>query len=430
MTKNAIFEKFVIVILMTMFFFFYILQYYNTTFVCIALTVIELYTIIKYRKKPMLFFLFICMFYFDYSVIISKYLMNTPTLVSAYAQIRYEDTLYIGIASIFFFHAIILLFLKSENKCESASNNNLFSKDVKSETNYLVLIILTSLIAIVLFDYLFFDFLSLSRTIYEYLLVLFVLAFYYSKDNKVFRRILFVLMMISTAMNMIRGGRVVSLQPMIAYFFMNYLDTITSKKILIIIVCGVIIFTISGLYGDYMDYGYNLKDLDFTTIINTFLDRKMTLDTSISAYWTGLTFVEVSNSIPTIEKVKNFVEYITSYTVAGTSTNYLQLYDLSRQYYVHYNGGYITSYFYYWLNWVGVLGISIFIGNKIRQVNEANSNMSEFKKIYIVYFISSMPRWYLYYPTPLIRGTLILYIVYMFLKLITQKSKKKMEGIK
>lgn len=210
---------------------------------------------------------------------------------------------------------------------------------------------------------------------------------------------------------------------MIAYFFINYSDKINSKRIFITILGGVIVFTIFGLYGDYIDYGYSLDNLNFRTIINTFQDRKFALDTSISAYWTGLTYIEISNIVPVTSRIKNFLEYMTIYTLGGTGTNYLQLYDLSRQYYIHYYGGYIMSYFYYWLGWIGVFGISIFIGKILKNINEMKMNMSEFGKIYIIYFLSSLPRWYLYYPTALIRGSLILYIIYIALKLITQKKK-------
>lgn len=222
MNKNEFTEKVIVIILIIIVLFFYSIGYYNTNFVAIMLMVIEIYTMIKYRKNPFLLFIFVCMFYFDYSFIISKYIMNTPNLENVYSQIKYQNTLYIGISSVFIFHACKLVILKKKNCNENILYQKLF-KNTNDKKNNLVVIILTIGIAIILLDYLFFDFLSLSRTIYEYLLILFVLAFYYAKDNKFFRRILFVLMMISTIVNMIRGRK--------SYFITTY-DSIFFYKLL------------------------------------------------------------------------------------------------------------------------------------------------------------------------------------------------------
>ena len=95
---------------------------------------------------------------------------------------------------------------------------------------------------------------------YEYLLIFFVFGFYYSKktNNKLFRNILFIIMLISTAINMYEGARIISLQPIIAYFFIWYENKIDSKKIFLVFVIGIIVFTAFGLYGDYLDYGLDI----------------------------------------------------------------------------------------------------------------------------------------------------------------------------
>ena len=190
------------------------------------------------------------------------------------------------------------------------------------------------------------------------------------------------------------------------------MEKINWKNISIAFIFVVIVFTIFGLYGDYKDFGYDLSTLNSSVVIKTFSDRKFSLDTAISSYWTGLTYIEISNIIPFSQRILNFIEYITIYAIKGTSSSYVQLYDFSRRYYVHYYGGYISSYFYYWFGWSGIFIIGLYIGKLMNLAGRLNKDFSDFSKLLTVYFISTLPRWYLYYPVTLFRGMLIFIVFY------------------
>ena len=411
----------------------FILNNFPSTFsmktVAIFVLIVDLYPIFKYRKNIYLSFVFIVMFYFDYSFIISKYLIGTSTLQTAYSQITNIKSYILNISLVFYFHATTLLFLNYNKKIDNyevfITNNN--------ENNKFLLFIYTLIIAFIIIDYLFVHLFNFSRTYYEYLLVLFVISFYYARNNKAFRKILFILMIISTITSVIHGARVISLQPMIAYFFIFYADKINFKKLILIFIIVIIFFTFAGLYGDFKDYGYDLKQLNVEYLLETIEKRKISLDTSISSYWTGMTIVESSNKITYTERIGNFVKYLTEYTILGTKANYEQLFDISHRYYIHYNGGYITSYFYYWLDVFGIFILGIYVSYFMNIILKLNKDTSDLKKIISIYFIASIPRWYLYFPTPLFRGLLLLIIIfYVTSKLLAIKRKDKannnMEG--
>ena len=227
-------------------------------------------------------------------------------------------------------------------------------------------------------------------------------------------------MIISTVVNMYQGARVISLQPMIAYFFVFYDDLINYKKLIISFIIVILIFTFFGLYGDMLDSGISLKQLTFSYLIDNLLARKFTLDTSIAAYWSGLTFIECTNFIPLHDRITNFLQFLTSYLLFGAKSGYKDVYNISREYYLHYNGGFISSYFYYWLSWPGVILVSIYVGKILKLFLYKDDN--EFKKIFKIYVVATIPRWYLYYPTALFRGTFIFIILYiLFSKMLNAK---------
>ena len=136
----------------------------------------------------------------------------------------------------------------------------------------------------------------------------------------------------------------------------------------------------------------------------------------------------MSNVNSVEERLQNFEEYCV-YTLLGGKSDYIQLSELTISNYVHYFGGFITSYFYYWMGWLGVIFIAIFIGSCLRIINNMDKNSKNIYKMFTIYIMATIPRWYLYYPTPLFRGLIIFYIVYKIISIIRneyiQKNKKE-----
>lgn len=422
-TKDFI-EKLLLSILILIILLLNIFKVGNPIIIGVLIVMIDIYRTIRYKENCYLFFLFLCIMYFDYSFLISKYFSSTPTLVDIYKQIVYSDTKLIGVSILLVFHLFTTLFISAKYE-KSEKQDEIFN--VSTTNRMIQTIMLTILIFVVLLDYFVFHFLSATRTIYEYLLIPFIFGFYYTKQTNsiFFRNILFLLMLFSTIINMWQGARVISLQPMIAYLFIWHGKNINWRNISVTFVFVVIVFTIFGLYGDYKDFGYDLSTLNSSVVVRTFSDRKFSLDTAISSYWTGLTYIEISNIIPFSRRILNFVQYITIYAIKGTSSSYVQLYDFSRRYYIHYYGGYITSYFYYWFGWSGIFIIGTYVGMLMNLIGKLKDDFGDFSKLLAVYFISTLPRWYLYYPVTLFRGMLIFVVFYFVFNCILNFDYRK-----
>ena len=395
-------------------------EVYLTKTVAIMILIIDIYATIKYRKNIMLFIVFFMILYFDYSVIITKYLFYTEDFGSLYAQIINHDTMYIGILSLLIMHFVTMITLNISFKKKHSDQILQEQKNVeKNKLRNTIAIIMIILLAIIVIDNKIFNIFNINNRITEYAIILFIFSFYYFRDNKKIRFVLFLIMVLDVFVSIKNGERVGILQIILAYAFICYEKKINCKKILILFAVGIILFTVFGLYGDALEAGYSyvesFENLTADKVINTFLNRKLSLDTSYSAYFTGLTFIDLVDHVSGFdERINNFVEYFTKYTFLGNGSGYQELPKISREYYVHYYGGYINTYFYYWLKWYGVALIGIVFGEYLK-VLKKNANNNTFFKLFSIYIVSTLPRMYLYNPTPMFRGLIIFIIVYVIM---------------
>ena len=378
----------------------------------------NLYLVIKYHNNIPLFFCLMSILYFNYSFIFSKYLFSTSTLTNAYNQIRYLDTMDKGLYSVYLFINIIGIFLSG-----IVENNGVNITSLSKPYNYKFskimgyFIIVTIAVLLILAYLLNVNFI---KAMHEYSLILFIFGFLLCKNNRLQIVFLVFLMLISTGLNLITGGRIISLLPCIAFFFIFLTPYFNYAKILVVMFLGVIFFTAFGLYGDIMEASRDYSILTPKYVIITIGERKFTLDTSISAYWTGLTFIE-QRQFGLESTTDDFKDYLIKYTIFGNKFgNYKHVYEKSRENYTHYWGGYLTSYFYYWMGYLGIALISCYIGCLFKMLRSSGTSSSNFKIILSIYICATLPRWYLYYPSPLFRGILFLSLFYLLITFISK----------
>lgn len=403
-----------------------IFQKYNKTFLGLLLMGINTYMLIKYRKHKLLFLATLIIWYFNYSFVISRYIgTNTALLENLYKQIINGDTLYISIIMQIIFLCIINLIvgeIKEEDRNEDKEENIKYRK---------IFIFLIQVALIIILIYHLVKGITYNTTLFEYSLLLFILAFYYSKGDKVNRIITEVILVIFSLYSISCGERIAVLQFLIVDFVINYLDKFKIKYIILCIILGIVAFTLAGLYGDFLDYNWDFKDLTPKFIIEKFTERRLALDTSVSAYFSGVSMVDVSNKYSNEVRLNNAFEYFIKYTFLGSKANYTTLDILVREYQTNYGGGLPTCYFYFWFGWIGVIMISIYVGILFRCVkNSTKTGTNTFTKMLSIFVVSTTPRWYLYTPTMLFRGIIIFSIVYAIMYFTVIKGLNIMQGEK
>ena len=162
--------------------------------------------------------------------------------------------------------------------------------------------------------------------------------------------------------------------------------------------------------------------MTFSYVIEQFKERRLALDTSVSAYFSGVSMIDVVGNYTYNFRINNAIEYFTKYTILGDKANYETLDLIIRNYQVNYGGGLPTCYFYFWAGWIGAIFISLYVGFLFKIVN--SNKKSEYAKLLSLFIVSTIPRWYLYVPTLLFRGIIIFSIFYSVIYLFFLKNNK------
>jgi len=293
-------------------------------------------------------------------------------------------------------------------------------KSTKGIPNFLFTIMIILLFAILLFTFTRPDQAGIrgaSSSIYEYSTALFVVLFYFT-NNKTQKKILIILSLLFILQDLLYGGRVTALQIILVLFIYFISEKITIKKALPFILIGIVIFT--GI-GDKRA-SYNLETSQIENSINNIIDRKGSLDTAYSAFYTSGTFIKTRQAVSDEDRHYLTNQYILS-LIMGGGVKDSNLARYTNNYYPHFGGSVLPIFIYFHFGYLGVILIGVilvFTLNKLFFSKKTNSIIYNAS----IYFIASLPRWYLYSISTLIRGIVIIIAICLIFNAINKRRFK------
>lgn len=387
-------------------------NYSNSNITSIYLLIISLYLCIQYRKNINLLFIFIIIAYCNYSVVFSSYLKILPNSIFTLYATTFESKY--GMAILVLFFSIICIVF-SINKIpfeqESLSINPKDKTHREKNSYFLVIIMILALIYIYLFEYNKPEVVGGrggGTTLYEYSIVIFILALYYGKRYKPLSIIIHILISLFILQELIYGGRITALQLLIVLYLMVYENRFPLIKIIPVCIVGFIFFSVVGsARGSLLQGGFSIG-----TIMNKISEEAFTLDTSYSAYHTSITFLLLEKYVTKNYRFSCFISFIKTIFAGKFGSSKAMVSTLSRQYFVHYYGGFLPFYFEFYLGIFGVILIALYIAFILKRIGMVSVNSSGLKKTMTVYVIASTFRWYIYSPIQITRGILIMILCY------------------
>lgn len=358
------------------------------------------------RKSIILFLSSIMIFYFNYSVIMKEYIGFYKNVQSF---MIYHTIYYYGI-TINMFVLFLIIFSRGmsiQKKIEVEFINRRY--------NSLILIIIFVVLMLIWFfaiDRQLSDTYGVKITsIYEYAYLLFIFAFYYSKDSKICNNLFIILAGVFVVQDLYLGGRITSLQIILVVFYMNYKRLhLRRRELLYGISGGILLFNFVDVYR----VSYSASGITIGTLIKGILDSRFTLNTAYNAYYTTVTHVVAHSSTVFDERLNNFYGFLCD--LIGIELNnyrYLSLYvrDLGL---ANIGGGWYMSHFYFWFGWIGVIGGSlllVFIVNHIMRAIKCRKK--DLYMLQLITILSTLPRWYLYTPLSFYRGIILVTVLYL-----------------
>lgn len=391
-------------------------SYSTCVFISYVIMLLSVYFSIKMRKNWYSFLISLFILWFNYSICISNYISPFEDWFTRY---NHSISFMIPVMN------ILLIFIAVLVICSPTMKEN-SSIDFKLRTpsnNLVVLSIMLVLILIFLFGF--------SRnnigerggttTAYEYSIVLFILAFLYCR-NKIAYSLTSFILLLYVVNDLVFGNRATALQLITCWFLIFMSNRVSIFKMIPFGICGVFIMSSVSLIRANIIAGFSISG-----IVADLLEKKLSLDTAYSAFFTSTTFFRTEGLVSISTRLKMFVKFIQLQFLGGSVIKDADLSLYTHNFFEHWFGGVLPYYFHFYLGYVGVIIIGIYISFLIRKVCvQTNIESSKsFLKCASVYFVSTTPRWYLYSPAPLFRGFMILFIAFQFTKVIDAVTSSK-----
>ena len=378
-------------------------------FAAVLVLVLTLVLVWKSRIYPGLFIINMFVLWFNYSIVIERYLIREPwELYDQFVTLRVHQ---LGIDCLLLFVACVIFFFPAVHVRQGKKHVNL-----ETEYNSLLAGLLAAAIVVVILNRFWWHIIPGELQLYEYAVIFFILGLYYCGTNKFLRALYFVLGVVHCLSTMMIGGRVDAMQILLVLYVFFFFRYYTAKRIVVLMVLGVIFLSIVGVYDDIYDQiviGDTGALLDVLgTAFSNLRSRWLAIDTAYFAWLSSMSFIAYGDMVSWLERGKDLAWYLIS-QVLGGGVYHAKLCAVTREYFVHYNGGIFPIYFFYYLGTIGVAFSGWIIARFYGFVSKLElPSQKKFSKILGIYVIATMPRWYVYEPTSLLRGVLFLAICY------------------
>lgn len=396
-------------------FYFNLYSMQNNRISAMLSMLVSLCLVIANRKNLFLFLLSLIIMYFNYSIVVTVY-GKLPDIFLFY-NIQNQNIRGMGINIILIFSSFLFLFTSSQKSNNFQINqDNIFLSNKKNDILVSFAVVMISVIFMLsFFSERYLIGINLA-TLYEYSIIFFILGFYYSSDNKGYLTTLLALLAAYSGKTFFEGNRASVLPMIIVALLMLFNNKIGYKKILPLIIFGIIILTGVGIYDDTQNFS-------FQSAIHYLQQSYFANDTAYASYYTSMSFI-IYKSLISFKEICLLLGYylLSIFFGGGVPNSNLPL--LTKDVLFHYNGGILPIYFYFYLGIFGVILCAFIVGTYFNMIGKLELSSSAYKKLLSVYIVSTVPRWYLYSPSPLLRGVLIFTLVYYLFILLNYFLKK------
>lgn len=395
----------------------------NSLFVIsISIIVVSIYMCFKVRKIKLLFFLLTIISFINISIGVSDGLLNGQHV--APWQLPLRQTIYnvVTMKSILLVISTFNVFLTLK-WIDKVYLLNL--KKIEKKDNLIISLLGTFTIYVVLI--LGYDIQTLGSGVYvsnsnpliEYAVIMFVIIWFYSGDNKFIASLLKFYAVFYVLLSLYFGDRSASFLMILTFYllFKSKNSKISVLRIVFLIFIAVFLANFIAGYRDGMP-------LEFGAILENTLQRGLYSDTISYSYYASITISAIYHIDDTLVY---FLNYLKTWIFGSRTSDVGNLASFVKENYMYnVGGGIYPSYFYFGMGYTGVILSGIALGVLVRFVY---SRISSYAYIYKILIAVMSIRWYLYGPTTLYRSILIMASILIIACIISDVLMKRKKGI-
>jgi hypothetical protein len=363
----------------------------------------SIYMLIKCRNNRFLSYLIIVIAMINISIGVND-LINLGEGISEWQMARMRMTEYnvMTAKSLLIFNAGLMCFINGELCCEQ--DNIELIENMRVHQTGISIICLVALVGILVYGFIFEFYLhsdgysSVSNPIFEYSVLIYVLAWLTCKENQLINVALIIYALIFITMFLHIGDRSSASMYIIFLLITRYKGKINILKLLVAALLGIMVFNMIAIFRT----GENLT---LTEFLCKMIQRGIYSDTCSWAYYSSITVVAIGKIYN--HPIKMMLGFLGS--LVGFDSEYTNLQKLAREYdsYLLFNrgGSIFPSYFMAWMGYFGSMFAAVIIGLIIHKLFRRTKGISTYYKFLIIIFVI---RWYVYTPLNLFRSVFVI----------------------
>ena len=409
---NKILKLAIILVISTLYYllFDYIMHYDIMTI--IAVLGMNFYFVYKSKNNSLLFILFIFIAYCNFSIFAFYWFdLFGIVITNSYVWfLRYPQIMKEGLFVLYLFTTFLVGFFP-EIKVQKFESP-LFDNCRKESKPFIAIALVIVLIAISAWKILLRVRTGVysELTLYEYSTIIYIVAFYHSGKNRNINNILLILLILNSLFVFMNGDRGPALQFILIIYGVFFQQKLSKKTILILMFFSIVSLNAIGMWRAYSSFKWSMLAQSYLSLIG----RGMTLDTAYASEASGLAMIMLRYDYDLFERLILLLKYLASIFIgSGRMAIDVDLASLAKiAYPYHGGGGTLPNYGYFYLGPMGVVILSALVSRYIKFISNATIETNGLRKCISLYLFATMTRWYLYSPAPLLRGVLLLIVVY------------------
>lgn len=373
----------------------------NAVIACLTI-IISLHGVFKSRQNIYLFIIYGFIFYSNYSICIANYIYPINSYFTSWANLPIAKE---GLYVLLFFAFCLNCIVPTKQVTQPPALIAVNKRNIFIATTIWVILVCIGIFAFgrpeVIGDR------GAPSPLYEYSTIFAILGIYYSGKIR-WLHVLYIGVLLGFALqNFIFGGRVTGIQLLITIFLCFFNDKVKLTYLLPVIIGGLVLMSAIGQFRANL----SLNADTLFAVLDHLKTSKMTLDTSFSSYFTSLTFLAMLGFMAWPQRLYLFSRFLI-YIVGGGSVADANLAHFSRNYFLHYYGGVLPFFGYFYLGILGILLLTWYLHFLFKHIRNIDVNSSGLSRCLAIYITITVLRWYLYNPSQLFRGVLLLTVCY------------------
>ena len=371
--------------------------------ISILILLINLHSCFKVRHQWYLLVIYGVIFYSNYSICMANYIAPIENYFTAWKHTAYSIE---GLHILLFFSLLLNLIIPQH----ISKKPILPLIQQNRRAPILSMGILGVLILVGIFEFNHPDLAGtrgMGTAIYEYSIIGFIIGLYYTGKIQWLQLLYALVGSFFVFQNFIFGGRIEGLQIILLFILAFFSNKLRVKYVFPLLVIGLILLTGIGQFR--AEFKLNIDS--FLEITNRLTHEYLVTDTAYAAYFASLTFLAVLPFTPWTMRLKFFQQFL-MYIFVGSRLSGFDPWGYTKGFFVHYGGGLLPFFAYFYLGVVGVILLALYLRFLLGYIAIVSECSSGFLRCITLYLTVTVFRWYLYGPSQLTRGCLLVAICY------------------